>query len=132
MMRRVYSRKMMDEQLEKYWLVRRVGNTVSARRELHLFVCNWLTYLVCRWYLTLFWGDTRKYYEEIATPPSRFNKAISDTMVDVFRKLLAIVAYFALLFLFLKVMAWVLPYIPKLMSNIHIEPPQIKIPTPGQ
>ena len=109
-------KKTIDEMLEKYWLVRRSGETVTARRGLYLFICNWITYFVCRWYLTLLCGDSRQYYEAMAHPPSRIEKIFKDAALEFITRMLRVFGMLLLLFIWLKVMSWLMPFLPKLID----------------
>ncbi|MFA5800058.1 MAG: hypothetical protein WC840_03815 [Candidatus Peribacteraceae bacterium] len=131
-MDRRITRKTIDQTLGRYWLVRRSGDTVSARRDIHLFICSWTTYFFCRWYLTLFCGDSRRYYEELSHPPSRIQRLFKEAAVEMLTRILKAIVLLALIFVLLKVFSWLLPFLLKLLdflfSHIKLEAPQIKIP----
>lgn len=127
--RKIHTR-VIDEELEKYWLVRRYGNTVAVRMDFYIFLCNWMTYVLCRSFLVFIYGDSPKYYEEIATPASRINQAISGAVADGLRRFLGVIVMLVLGFVMLKILAWVVPYIPVLLDPLlkHTPTPSIQIP----
>ncbi len=122
--------KVIDEKLESYWLVRRFGDTVSVRKDFYIFLCNWLTYVLCRSFLTFLWGDSPKYYDEIATPPSRINRAITGAVTDGLRRFIAVIAMLVLAFVMLKVAAWAVQFIPVVLDPLlrNMPKPSIQIP----
>lgn len=110
-MRRHISRKSIDLILEDYGLVRRSDGIVRARRDIHVYLRNWMTYFICKWFLILFWGDTRKWYEEIASPPTRINLFFIKVSKEAFRKIIAILIPLTLLIIFTKALPLLTPII---------------------
>lgn len=123
--------KLIDEKLESYWLVRRLSDTVTVRKDPYILLCNWMTYILCRWFLTYFYGDSPKYYDEIATPASRLNQAISGVVADGLKRFIGVIAMLVSTFVILKIAAWAVPYIPVLLDPLlkHMPTPTIQIPT---
>ncbi|MFA6523531.1 MAG: hypothetical protein WCS85_04160 [Candidatus Peribacteraceae bacterium] len=106
---RATPRKNIDLILEDYGLVRRSDSTVRARRDVHVYLRNWMTYFICKWFLILFWGDTRKWYEEIASPPTRINLFFMKISKEAFRRIAALCALLVLLFVFAKILPLLKP-----------------------
>jgi hypothetical protein len=115
------TRKQIDLKLEEHGLVRRGENTVRARREVHLYARNWLTYFLCKWYLILFWGDTRNWYEELTPPPSRIKRHLMEVSREFAVRLFLLVLCFLLLILLtrsLSLLAWLFKWYGALVEKL--------------
>lgn len=106
---RKFPRKNIDLILEDYGLVRRSDSMVRARRDIHVYLRNWMTYFICKWFLILFWGDTTKWYEEISSPPTRINLFFMKISKEAFKRIVALFLLFALLFITAKVLPLLQP-----------------------
>ncbi len=115
-MDRPITRKQIDQTLESYLLVRRSGDLVSARKDVYLLICNWFTFIFCKWFLILIYGDSKNYYQELSSKSSKINRVLTESLEEGFKKVASMVFLLIFAFAFLKVAALAMPFLVKLLA----------------